>query len=211
MSRTLIKLDKGISPVISATILIATVIILGITFMTYATSLSNMQSSEARLRNMILDETAKVVMYFEKVSTTDNIIEIYLGLTKVIPEANTYYLILFKTYDYGSVYDLSPLSVSNVSQILPQPPRNILPDTLPATKTYVVETTGNYVPLNILGYPSINAYPLMYKPQPLNSSLIKIEIGKSDLTGSRYVVPIILINFGDEYYEVARLYYFYKP
>lgn len=207
-----IRLGKGISPVISTTILIATAIILGIAFVTYSASLSNMQSSEARLRNMITDESAKVITYFEKVTITDNTIEIYLGLTKVIPESSTYYLTLFKTNNYGSIYDLSPLNAGNISQILPLPPRiNISPTTLSAAKTYITEATGNYVPLNALGHSLINAYPLRYEPRPLNSSLIKIEISKSDLANFRYVVPIILINFGDEYYEVVKLYYFYKP
>ncbi|MEM1982629.1 MAG: hypothetical protein QXZ10_02665 [Sulfolobales archaeon] len=193
------RLDKGISPVLSVTVLIGAVIILGMSFMAYSISLSNAQSSEVRIRNMVVDEAAKVVIYIEKEDTTQSTTTIYLGLTKVIPETSKYYLILFKTNEYQSIYGLIPLSAT-ISQIQ----QNIPPQPKTSSQIYVVETAGNYVPLKVLGLPSIDTYMFWYIPP--NSSLIKIEISNNELVNFKYVVPIILVDFGNEYYEVARIY-----
>ncbi len=203
------RLSDGISPVISTIVLLGAVLILGISFMTYSISLSNAQSSEIRLRNALADESAKVVIFIEKDDSTRENIILYLGLTKVIPEPAKYYLTLFKSNEYGTFSGLIPLSPAEVSVSVKPPDITAYrpPTGVSAMKIYMTDATGNYVPLMGSGLNTLYVYEVLYEPTPLNLTLIKINVGKALVTGFKYIVPVLLMDYGDEYYEIARLYY----
>ncbi|MCX8185764.1 MAG: hypothetical protein N3G48_01485 [Sulfolobales archaeon] len=201
------KLDSGISPVISVTVLVGAVIILGLTFMAYSISLSNAQSSEVRLRNILVDEAAKTVIYIEKEERNNVNVTIYLGVTRVLPESARYRLTVFRANEYGTFYGLVPLSASDVEVYVKPPNINVVQpmNQTQALRTFLVESSGNYVPLSTLGLSTVNTYTIWYIPP--NSTLIKLNIRITSIANFKYVVPVLLADFGSEYYEIARIYY----
>ncbi|MCX8186981.1 MAG: hypothetical protein N3G48_07765 [Sulfolobales archaeon] len=201
------KLNSGISPVISVTVLVGAVLVLGLTFMAYSISLSNVQSLEVRLRNILVDEAAKTVTYIEREERDKVNVTIYLGVTRVLPETALYYLTLFTSNEYGTLYGLVPLRSADVEVYVKPPDINVVQqiNQVQALRTYVVESGGNYVPLSTLGLSTVNTYTIWYIPP--NSTLIKLKIRITSIANYKYVIPILLIDFNGEYYEIARIYY----
>ncbi len=195
---------KGITPAITATILIGAVLLIGISFMGFSITISNIQSSEIRLRNIVINELASAVIYVEYEDISGDIVNLYLGLIRMIPENTAYYLIIFKsTTSYRSLYELTPIDYVSGIRVSKNIPATLL---APASKIYVLDEFGNQVPLNLLGIDYLTAYQVDYTPL---STLIKIVVNKYDVgyPNYSYIVSILLTEINGEYYEVARITY----
>lgn len=195
--------NKGISPAITTTILVSAVLLIGISFMTFSVTLSNIQSSEIRLKNIIISELANAVIYVEYEDIKGDEVTLYLGLIKTIPENTTYYLITFKsTKSYRSPYELLPIDISDIKVSGKTP--SIL--SVPTSNIYILDEFGNQVPLNVLGINYLTIYQVDYVPL---STLIKVVVNKNYVgyPNYSYIVSILLTEINGEYYEIARITY----
>jgi len=189
---------RGISPVLTTMILVGAVLVIGVSFMSYVVMLSNSQRVEAYIRSLVADKALNTVMYLERVVDYGDKVSLYVGMVNILNESTTYYITTFKTDYYGlqaKVYRSLETSVSyfNGSKFI-----GLSPTSVDSGKVYVVSLSGDYVPLSI---GTVNIYGYMYR----HTGLINITLSKSSLGTDDYVVIMLLVGVGDEYYELLQL------
>ena len=189
---------RGISPVLTTMILVGAVLVIGVSFMSYVVMLSNSQRVEAYIRSLVADKALNTVMYLERVVDYGDKVSLYVGMVNILNESTTYYITTFKTDYYGlqaKVYRSLETSVSyfNGSKFI-----DLSPTSVDSGKVYVVSLSGDYVPLSI---GTVNIYGYMYR----HTGLINVTLGKSSLGTDDYVVIMLLVGVGDEYYELLQL------
>jgi len=196
----------GVSPVITTMILVGAVMVIGIAFMSYTVSLSNIQGGEVKLRNILNEESMNVVAYVERDNSSDSLIDLYIGITKVIPEVSRYYIAIFTTDSYGiqaKTLTTLPLSSINVG-VLNYAVSQITTST---SNVFVITSFGDYIPLSFLrDYEYITLYEVEYQ-RP--STLIKVTIDRSQAGSSLkdYILIVIFQQVSNNYYEILQLPY----
>lgn len=189
---------RGISPVLTTMVLVGAVLVIGVSFMSYVVILSNNQRVEAYIRSLVADKALNTVMYLERVVDYGDRVSLYVGMVNILNESTTYYVTTFKTDYYGlqaKVYRSLETSVSyfNGSKFI-----DLSPTPVGLGKVYVVSLSGDYVPLSI---GTVNIYGYTYR----HTGLINITFSKSLLGTDDYVVIMLLVGVGDEYYELLQL------
>ena len=191
---------RGISPVLTTTVLVGAVLVVGISFMSYVVVLSNNQRVEAYIRSLTADKALNTVMYIEKVVGDSNTISLYVGVINILKETTVYGITTFKTDYYGlqaKVY--KPLTAS-LSYFNGSVFTSLTSKSVDSSKVYIVSLSGDYVPLTIN---TIDIYEYTYR----HTGLINITLSKSLLNTNDYVVIMLLATVGDEHYEILQLSY----
>jgi len=189
---------RGISPVLTTMVLVGAVLVIGVSFMSYVVILSNSQRVEAYIRSLVADKALNTVMYLERVVDYGDKVSLYVGMVNILNESTTYYITTFKTDYYGlqaKVYRSLTTSVSyfNGSKFI-----DLSPTSVDSGKVYIVSLSGDYVPLSI---GTVNIYGYIYR----HTGLINVTFSKSSLDTDDYVVIMLLVGVGDEYYELLQL------
>jgi hypothetical protein len=179
-------------------VLVGAVLVIGVSFMSYVVILSNSQRVEAYIRSLVADKALNTVMYLERVVDYGDRVSLYVGMVNILNESTTYYITTFKTDYYGlqaKVYRSLEASVSyfNGSKFI-----DLSPTSVDSGKVYIVSLSGDYVPLSI---GTVNIYGYTYR----HTGLINVTFSKSLLSTDDYVVIMLLVGVGDEYYELLQL------
>lgn len=201
-----LKAFKGISPVITSMILIGAVVVIGLSFMSYAVSLTNIQRSEIVIRNILADEASKVVMYLENDYRGSSDIVIYVGISKLINESSTYYLAVFKANQYELAARKYTSIDADVFIFNPSTPgsdkfQRVIGAPASPSNMYVLSTSGDYIPLGT--EPSLSVYEIPY----IHTTLIRIICPSNVVGVGNYLVVMLLVRVDSDYYELLQLSY----
>ncbi len=191
---------KGISPVLTTTILVGAVLVIGISFMSYAVVLSNTQRVEVYIRSLVADEALNTLIYIEKDIVSDSTVSLYVGIVNILNKDTTYYITTFKTDRYGlqaKVYKPLTTSMKYFNEGVFTDLNRIIVD---SSKAYIVSLSGDYIPL---GTGTVEVYEYRYR----HTGLVSITINKELLGSDDYIVVMLLTNVGGDYYELLQLSY----
>jgi hypothetical protein len=179
-------------------ILVGTVLVIGVSFMSYVVILSNSQRVEAYIRSLVADKALNTVMYLERVVDYGDEVSLYVGMVNILNESTTYYITTFKTDYYGLQAKVYRSLTTSVSYFNGSKFTNLSPTPVDSGKVYIVSLSGDYVPLSI---GTVNIYGYTYR----HTGLINVTLSKSLLSTDDYVVIMLLVGVGDEYYELLQL------
>jgi len=191
---------KGISPVLTTTILVGAVLVIGISFMSYAVVLSNTQRVEVYIRSLVADEALNTLIYIEKDIVSDSTVSLYVGIVNILNKDTTYYITTFKTDRYGlqaKVYKPLTTSMKYFNEGVFTDLNRIIVD---SSKAYIVSLSGDYIPLST---GTVEVYEYRYR----HTGLVSITINKELLGSDDYIVVMLLTNVGGDYYELLQLSY----
>ena len=191
---------KGISPVLTTTILVGAVLVIGISFMSYAVVLSNTQRVEVYIRSLVADEALNTLIYIEKDIVSDSTVSLYVGIVNILNKDTTYYITTFKTDRYGlqaKVYKPLTTSMKYFNEGVFTDLNRIIVD---SSKAYIVSLSGDYIPLST---DTVEVYEYRYR----HTGLVSITINKELLGSDDYIVVMLLTNVGGDYYELLQLSY----
>jgi len=191
---------KGISPVLTTTILVGAVLVIGISFMSYAVVLSNTQRVEVYIRSLVTDEALNTLIYIEKDIVSDSTVSLYVGIVNILNKDTTYYITTFKTDRYGlqaKVYKPLTTSMKYFNEGVFTDLNRIIVD---SSKAYIVSLSGDYIPLST---GTVEVYEYRYR----HTGLVSITINKELLGSDDYIVVMLLTNVGGDYYELLQLSY----
>jgi len=191
---------KGISPVLTTTILVGAVLVIGISFMSYAVVLSNTQRVEVYIRSLVADEALNTLIYIEKDIVSDSTVSLYVGIVNILNKDTTYYITTFKTDRYGlqaKVYKPLTTSMKYFNEGVFTDLNRIIVD---SSKVYIVSLSGDYIPLST---DTVEVYEYRYR----HTGLVSITINKELLGSDDYIVVMLLTNVGGDYYELLQLSY----
>ncbi len=201
-----LDLFKGISPVITSMILIGAVLVIGLSFMSYAILLTNIQRSEVVIRNILAEEASKVIMYLENDRRGDSNIVAYVGIAKLINEPSAYYLAVFKANQYElAAKKYTPID-ANISIFNSSTPggygfQRAVGTPVSSSNVYTLSTSGDYMPLGT--ELSLYVYEIPYT----HTTLIKIECSSNVVGVDNYLVIMLLVRIDGDYYELLQLSY----
>lgn len=190
---------KGQSEIITAVLLISVVLVLSVSFLSYAASLMSQKTTESELNNFLQTETANIFIYKE--NSVGSVI--YLGVIRIDGTSSTYYYLAVngtKCYPNGLISSdgypegyLSSVWRTSSSSI------------------YILTSDGTYVQLS--SFPGFKqaSIPLHRLDHDGGNVLLKIDltnVGRG-AGGGNCLAIIFFTPVNNNYYEVGRYYEVY--
>lgn len=180
-------------------VLISTVLILGWGLLSMTVNYLSAVRLEQQLYSFISEISSDTHFYIEALSSSESMYTVYVGLLRVSGTPTVYYLFILNQSDN------MPVENVGVEILYDEEYRDANSTMVEADNVYVLSQIARYIPLSAeTGIRNVTLYIVNFTgKEPLS---IKIDVRVEAVNQQPKLALILLVSYGQKYYEVKRLY-----
>lgn len=190
---------KGVVNPLVAVVLISIILVLGWGLLGMTISYLSIVRSEQQLYIFVSRISSDTYLYIEALSSSESTYTAYVGLLRASGIPTTYYLCILNQTDSRPIEDEN----IDVEISYDEGYRDASCVTVESDNIYILSQIARYTPLSAeVGVSNVTLYMVNFTSlEPLS---IKVEV--EDVDQQPKLMLVLLVPYGQKYYEVKRLY-----